>query len=72
MDQGQKRGDVPSFGSTLWAGIAGRCPSCRRGKLYSGYLALAPALAGVGARWKCPRGFKTLKRYLRISPEPKK
>src|SRR3990170_3127524 len=42
MDQGQKRGDVPSFGSTLWAGIAGRCPSCHRGKLYSGYLTLAP------------------------------
>jgi len=30
--------DVPSLGSTLWAGIAGRCPSCHRGKLYSGYL----------------------------------
>jgi len=42
MDQGRKRGDVPSFGSTLWAGIAGRCPSCHRGKLYSGYLTLAP------------------------------
>jgi cytochrome c oxidase subunit 3 len=34
--------DVPSLGSTLWAGIAGRCPSCHRGKLYSGYLTLAP------------------------------
>ena len=40
MDQG--RTDVTSFGSTLWAGIAGRCPSCHRGKLFSGYLALAP------------------------------
>jgi len=40
MDQG--RTDVPSFGSTLWAGIAGRCPSCYRGKLYAGYLAIAP------------------------------
>ena len=39
MDQG--RTDVTSFGSTLWAGIAGRCPSCHRGKLFSGYLALA-------------------------------
>ena len=42
MDQGQRRKDAPSLGSTLWAGIAGRCPSCRRGKLYAGYLTLAP------------------------------
>jgi uncharacterized protein (DUF983 family) len=34
-------GHVPSLGSTLWAGIAGRCPSCHRGKLFSGYLTLA-------------------------------
>jgi uncharacterized protein (DUF983 family) len=34
--------DVPSLGSTILAGIAGRCPSCHRGKLYSGYLTLAP------------------------------
>ena len=34
--------DAPSLGSTLWAGIAGRCPSCRRGKLFAGYLTLAP------------------------------
>jgi uncharacterized protein (DUF983 family) len=33
---------VPSLGSTVWAGIAGRCPSCHRGKLYAGYLTLAP------------------------------
>ena len=33
---------VPSLGSTLWAGIAGRCPSCHRGKLYAGYLTIAP------------------------------
>ena len=28
----------PRFGP----GIAGRCPSCHRGKLYAGYLTLAP------------------------------
>ena len=33
---------APSLGSTLWAGIAGRCPSCHRGKLFAGYLTLAP------------------------------
>jgi uncharacterized protein (DUF983 family) len=31
-----------SLGSTLWAGIAGRCPACHRGKLFAGYLRLAP------------------------------
>jgi uncharacterized protein (DUF983 family) len=38
----------PSFGSTLWAGIAGRCPACGRGKLFSGYLALAPSCDACG------------------------
>jgi uncharacterized protein (DUF983 family) len=33
---------VPSLGSTILAGILGRCPSCHHGKLYAGYLALAP------------------------------
>jgi uncharacterized protein (DUF983 family) len=35
-------GQVPSLGSTIWSGMAGRCPSCHRGKLFAGYL--APAL----------------------------
>ena len=42
MEQGQGRGGVPPLGPTLWAGIAGRCPSCRHGRLYAGYLTLAP------------------------------
>ena len=42
MTRGEARPDVPSLGSTLAAGITGRCPACHRGKLYSGYLALAP------------------------------
>jgi uncharacterized protein (DUF983 family) len=33
---------VPSLGATILAGIFGRCPSCHRGNLYDGYLALAP------------------------------
>jgi cytochrome c oxidase subunit 3 len=36
------KGQVPSLPSTIWAGIAGRCPSCHCGKLFAGYLALAP------------------------------
>jgi len=34
--------DAPSLASTLAARLAGRCPACGRGKLFSGYLALAP------------------------------
>jgi uncharacterized protein (DUF983 family) len=33
---------APSLGATVWAGITGRCPSCHQGKLFAGYLALAP------------------------------
>jgi uncharacterized protein (DUF983 family) len=39
---------VPSLGSTLLAGIAGSCPSCHRGKLYSGYLTVAPQCSVCG------------------------
>jgi uncharacterized protein (DUF983 family) len=31
-----------SLGSTIWAGLQGRCPACHKGKLYDGYLSLAP------------------------------
>ncbi|MGA8689107.1 MAG: DUF983 domain-containing protein [Methyloceanibacter sp.] len=34
--------------STLGAGIAGRCPACGRGKLFSGYLTLAPRCETCG------------------------
>ncbi|HLO22292.1 MAG TPA: DUF983 domain-containing protein [Methyloceanibacter sp.] len=38
-----KPGQEPkSFGATLWAGITGHCPACGRGKLFDGYLKLAP------------------------------
>ena len=47
---GQESGQVkqPSFGSTLWAGMAGSCPSCHRGKLFAGYLTLAPRCNACG------------------------
>ena len=32
----------PPLGSTFWAGVTGRCPSCHKGKLFAGYLTLAP------------------------------
>lgn len=34
--------EAKSFGATLWAGITGHCPACGRGKLFDGYLKLAP------------------------------
>jgi cytochrome c oxidase subunit 3 len=48
MGRGESGDDVPSLGSTLRAGIAGSCPSCHRGKLYSGYLTLAPKCGVCG------------------------
>jgi uncharacterized protein (DUF983 family) len=41
-------GPAPSLASTIWAGITGRCPSCNRGKLFAGYLALAPKCESCG------------------------
>jgi uncharacterized protein (DUF983 family) len=40
--------DAPSLASTLAAGLAGRCPACGRGKLFSGYLSLAPRCSVCG------------------------
>jgi uncharacterized protein (DUF983 family) len=40
--------DAPSLASTLVAGLAGRCPACGRGKLFSGYLNLAPRCSVCG------------------------
>ncbi|MGH6737217.1 MAG: DUF983 domain-containing protein [Methyloceanibacter sp.] len=31
-----------SLGSTILAGLIGRCPACHRGRLLTGYLTLAP------------------------------
>jgi uncharacterized protein (DUF983 family) len=30
------------LGTTMWSGLIGRCPACHKGKLYDGYLTLAP------------------------------
>ena len=40
--------DARSLASTLGAGIVGRCPACGRGKLFSGYLTLAPRCSSCG------------------------
>jgi uncharacterized protein (DUF983 family) len=40
--------DARSLASTLGADIVGRCPACGRGKLFSGYLTLAPRCSSCG------------------------
>ncbi len=40
--------EAPSLAATLWNGIIGRCPGCHRGKLFSGYLTLAPRCDACG------------------------
>jgi uncharacterized protein (DUF983 family) len=40
--------DARLLTSTLGAGIVGRCPACGRGKLFSGYLTLAPRCSSCG------------------------
>jgi len=40
--------DTPSLGQTLAAGLAGRCPACGRGKMFSGYLTVAPRCTVCG------------------------
>lgn len=42
MDDTRAGQESRSLGATLWAGIAGHCPNCGRGKLFAGYLTLAP------------------------------
>ena len=40
--------DKGSLPATIVSGLAGRCPACGRGKLFSGYLELAPRCAVCG------------------------
>ncbi|MGV1013592.1 MAG: DUF983 domain-containing protein [Methyloceanibacter sp.] len=44
--------EAPSFGATLWDGIAGRCPACHRGRLFNGYLTLAPRCDACGLDYR--------------------
>jgi uncharacterized protein (DUF983 family) len=41
MSNEHKQQHVP-LGTTIWSGLTGRCPSCHEGKLFAGYLTLAP------------------------------
>jgi uncharacterized protein (DUF983 family) len=46
--QDRKSESEPSYGTTLWRGVAGRCPACGRGKLFAGYLTVAPSCPACG------------------------
>lgn len=46
-DQDARETGAP-LGSTIWAGLLGRCPSCYEGKLFDGYLTLAPRCKACG------------------------
>lgn len=39
---------VPTLGTLLLRGFAGRCPHCGRGRLFSGFLIVAPACPACG------------------------
>ena len=41
-------GSDNSLPSTIWDGLAGHCPRCHRGALFSGFLNLAPACKACG------------------------
>jgi len=40
-EQSDHNPHVP-LGATIWSGLTARCPSCHQGKLFGGYLTLAP------------------------------
>jgi uncharacterized protein (DUF983 family) len=42
MSKGEASPVARGLGPTLAAGALGRCPACHRGRLFNGYLALAP------------------------------
>lgn len=44
--------EAPSFGATLWDGISGHCPACHHGKLFDGYLTLAPRCEVCGLDYR--------------------
>lgn len=48
MSHGEADPKAQSLGATVAAGILGRCPACHRGRLYRGYLTLAPKCDNCG------------------------
>jgi uncharacterized protein (DUF983 family) len=48
MAEAKAAPEIKSLGATIWEGITGRCPSCGGGKLFDGYLKLAPRCNSCG------------------------
>jgi uncharacterized protein (DUF983 family) len=48
MSPALTRHETPSLAAALLAGLTGRCPACGSGKLFSGYLTLAPRCSSCG------------------------
>jgi uncharacterized protein (DUF983 family) len=48
MQQAKTEQKAQGLGSTVWAGIVGRCPVCGQGRLFKGYLQIAPACDACG------------------------
>ncbi len=46
-EQSTSTADKP-LGSTIWAGLLGRCPGCHRGRLFAGYLTLGTSCKVCG------------------------
>ena len=44
--------DTPSLASTIIPGLAGRCPACGRGKMFTGYLTLVPRCSVCGLDYR--------------------
>ncbi|WP_045365129.1 DUF983 domain-containing protein [Methyloceanibacter caenitepidi] len=51
MNEPQSHKVHPPLGATVWAGMCGRCPSCHKGKMFDGYLTLAPACNVCGLNY---------------------
>ena len=49
-DLPSRKADMP-LSTTLLAGILGHCPSCRKGKMFDGYLTLAPSCNVCGLNY---------------------
>lgn len=51
MSESQHEKVHAPLGATVLSGILGRCPSCHKGKMFDGYLTLAPACKVCGLNY---------------------
>ena len=51
MGESPSESGLLPLGATVWDGILGRCPSCRKGQMFGGYLTLVPACKVCGLNY---------------------